>query len=574
MKAEVETLLLDVRALHSDVRQQARDIGACWQRANTFFGAEALLESVDSGAIAPISGRWLVAHARAGGVMKRRQELPSEAFVAPSKVHRLVAALGEDFGLAFVALSYRWLAAGAADPDRFHLQKVARVAKMYLEAPASDRSHTHVSPLAAAFEKHGIDEPADFCLFWDFGSLFQPPRTAAQTTLFRRGLERSNVWYGHHSTVAWLCTELPPSSAADQQTYGQSGWCYVEAAMSAAIKVGNRRLDLALVTPETTLYGGECWIDAVRLDAVCAARRLPPPLPETVAHLLATEKRFTHQGDVHVVGRLYADYFAEVCATATSLEFSRLDWTVDELRALLYALPRFRVLRRLDLSHNFRLGASPGCAESLADAACALPQLETLHLDHGYGLPLRALTGEAPITALDMQGCRLGAASAKVIARLLGRNSTLTNLDCRMNAIHGDGDRALSEAILASAHLEVFGSLPLRTLREGGARGMGGATESFGLDLSNRHLMAAEIQVLTPLLAQNAGLTSLNLSFNGVQEAEARALAAALETAPALTLLDVDANPFLSERGEQADEAKRALRAAAARRPGFVLKGL
>ena len=46
------------------------------QTASTYFGAEALLASVESGAIAPLRGRYLLQlHAR-GGRLVRRQEMP------------------------------------------------------------------------------------------------------------------------------------------------------------------------------------------------------------------------------------------------------------------------------------------------------------------------------------------------------------------------------------------------------------------------------------------------------------------------------------------------------------------
>lgn len=72
-----------------------------------FCTLDALLESVDNGSIAPISGKWLVAHAADGNIMHRRQDLPPEAFVSPLSLRHIVSVLGDDYGLAFVALSYR-----------------------------------------------------------------------------------------------------------------------------------------------------------------------------------------------------------------------------------------------------------------------------------------------------------------------------------------------------------------------------------------------------------------------------------------------------------------------------------
>lgn len=128
------------------------------------FGPEALLESVASGAIAPLRGRWVVALQAGGGTLSRRQELPPEAFWKVEDLRRVVAALGEDYALLFVALSYRWLTKEHPDPKGFHLEIVAAVARLYMKA--EKMYGMSCSPLAAAFEKAGLGEP-DFALFWE-----------------------------------------------------------------------------------------------------------------------------------------------------------------------------------------------------------------------------------------------------------------------------------------------------------------------------------------------------------------------------------------------------------------------
>ena len=69
------------------------------------FGPEALLASVESGAIAPLRGRWLVDWEARNGRVQRRQDLPPEAFFPTDELRRLVKALGDDYGLLFVGLS-------------------------------------------------------------------------------------------------------------------------------------------------------------------------------------------------------------------------------------------------------------------------------------------------------------------------------------------------------------------------------------------------------------------------------------------------------------------------------------
>ena len=71
------------------------------------FGVQALLASVESGAIAPLRGRFIVALLARGGRLERRQDLPPDAFFSAAELRRLVEALGDDYGLLFVALSYR-----------------------------------------------------------------------------------------------------------------------------------------------------------------------------------------------------------------------------------------------------------------------------------------------------------------------------------------------------------------------------------------------------------------------------------------------------------------------------------
>ena len=184
----------------------------------------------------------------------------------------------------------------------------------------------------------------------DFASLFQQPRNEEQDKLFKAGLKASNVWYGHESTVCWMQTELPPGLRFDAgiaQTYDESGWCFVEAAISAGLKVGTRRLDLAKRTDEAMgwAYGGD-WNPEAMLDCVCAAARPPPLLPDEVRRRL-DEKKFTSKADVDVVDRLYRLFFDGAAASATQLDFSGLGWREAEAQQLKEVLPRFTQLKVL-----------------------------------------------------------------------------------------------------------------------------------------------------------------------------------------------------------------------------------
>ncbi|EOD28006.1 hypothetical protein EMIHUDRAFT_457094 [Emiliania huxleyi CCMP1516] len=314
----------------------------CCARGAADTIVDALLASIECGAIAPLRGRFLVEWAASGKPLPRRQDLPPEAFFPLDELRRLVEALGEDWGLLFVALSYRWLAKDHPDPERFHLE---------------------------TWRRAGLGE-TNFAFFQDFACLFQKPRTPAEDELFKQGLSLLDVWYGHEQTVCWQQSELPPGFAEEMEalglarSYEESGWCFVEAVVSAGVKVGTRRLDLGKRTELAMGFaygdggdGGVLWPSHMKLEGVCAARRHPPLQPDEARRLLVTEKKFTTgKEDVEVVDALYRRFFEGVAGTATALAFSGLKWGPAESKALAAVLPRFVTLESLDLSMN-ELGA-------------------------------------------------------------------------------------------------------------------------------------------------------------------------------------------------------------------------
>ena len=342
-----------------------------------YFDPEALLESIANGSIALVRGRWVVAHFEAGGKLMRRQDLPPEAFFTVDELRKLVAALGDDWGLLFVAISYRWLTAIHPDPDAFHLNIVAKVAKLYLKSE-EDMGIFSCSPLVDAFERAGYSrDEADFGLMWDFMSLHQKPvnggeRTPEEAALFKLGLGALPIWYGHAETVMWMQPELPAgfgermAALGLAETYESSGWCFVESSVSSGVKHADRRLNLGLRTEEAmaTAYGvypnsSEC------LNIVCSANRQPPMDPDWVAQELRTTKKFTGKGDVPVVEALYREYFEGVASTATILNFSKLQWGGAEAATLASVLPHYLSLRTLDMSQN---GIGSDGAQRLSEA--------------------------------------------------------------------------------------------------------------------------------------------------------------------------------------------------------------
>ena len=86
------------------------------EASRKYFDAAGLVESVEKGWIALIRGRWIIKLNKSGGRLKRRQDLPPDAFLTVEELRRLIAALGDDWGLLLVAISYRWLTADHPGP--------------------------------------------------------------------------------------------------------------------------------------------------------------------------------------------------------------------------------------------------------------------------------------------------------------------------------------------------------------------------------------------------------------------------------------------------------------------------
>jgi hypothetical protein len=534
---------------------------------NPYFDVETLLASVESGAIAAVKGTWLVGLHKRGGRLSRRQDLPPEAFWSAGELKRVALALGDDFGVLFVALSYRWLTKEHPDPDGFHLGIVAAVAELYLNLRGGkfplgddDGPDGFPSQLTLAFRKHGLGLP-EFALFWDFASLHQPPRTDAEAKLFPKGLQNSNVWYGHARTVVWMQSQLPEGFAARMrasepplaETYEDSGWCYVEAAISAAIKPGFLRLDLAKRTKlaMACAYGPDLPGDPDEMLAcVCARRRPPPPSPETVRRLLQTEKRFTNSSDVSKVADLYATFFGKV-TNVDALVFQGLEWGDADVVELCEVLPRFAAVRTLDLSRN-KIG--PEGTSALGEA----------------------LKVNAVLTCLVLEHNNIGDEGAKAIAEALKVNAVLKNCNLLKNSLD-------VESVTMLAKIGTEKGIMLSGMKRD-------QTEEYfirqGLQPADAILIGSDLQfmaVVTALnlwnnsigdegaiaiaeaLKVNAVVTNLNLRSNSIGVEGAKAIAEALKVNAVLTKLDLEYN-------DMGDAGKKAVQDAVRGRSGFVLK--
>ena len=435
---------------------------------NPYFGVETLLKSVESGAIAPIKGTWLIGLHKRGGRLARRQDLPPEAFWTADELRRVALALGDDFGLLFVSLSYKWLTKvrkgrdpDHPDPNGYHLGIVASVVELYLGLTGIG------SNLADAFEERELGPP-ELAMFWDFSSLHQEPRTDAETTLFGQGMDLSTVWYGHSRTVVWMQTEVP--EGFEGIPYATSGWCFMEAQVSAAVKPGFLRLDLARRTKKAMdyKYGPSDSDPEACLANVCAQHRPPPPTPERVRHLLQTVQRFTNPADWEKVSELYGAFFESI-TQVIALNFRGLNWGPADGVELGKVLPRFLALQTLDLGRN-DLGPTGGTAiaEYLKSGVGSLTSVALL----GNGFvdatvvmllelkkqkpTLTTLCGlKADQTEASFREWNLTLQDAKLLAPEIAAHRSLTHLDLAWNKRLGEeGIQAICEALKGNPTLK------------------------------------------------------------------------------------------------------------------------
>lgn len=311
----------------------------------------------------------------------------------------------------------------------------------------------HCSPLVAAFDSANLNErSADFGVLWDFGSLFQKPRTDAQTSLFKKGLGSLPMWYGHAETTMWMQPDLPDGFGERMlelglaQTYEDSGWCYVESSVSAGVKHSDRRLNLGLRTETAlrTAYGGQGWNPEFCLDHVCTARRPPPMLPEAVVEELTSgRKKFTSNADVEVVAGLYRSYFEGITSTVTRLTFEGLQWGDTEAEQLAAVLPRFTRVKQLNVSVN---GIGPAGARALAAKAfngsliCSDGHEERVCLD---STSLPELQGQVRAGTLDFSSFKAQKAELQSVCKYCGcaiashalKNSSLTAIEFLCNQL-------------------------------------------------------------------------------------------------------------------------------------------
>ena len=144
-----------------------------------------------SDAVALVDAKWLCAEAqRDGAVLRHRQELPADAFIA---VDALKAATIADT-LPIIVVSAAWLHPSHPDPLGDNLCVITSALRHYVEG---------------AINQWGVA--------WDWLSLHQHPdeangelRSAEEERLYREGLLAVGVLAAHPSVTVFELTTMPP----------------------------------------------------------------------------------------------------------------------------------------------------------------------------------------------------------------------------------------------------------------------------------------------------------------------------------------------------------------------------
>lgn len=91
----------------------------------------------------------------------------------------------------------------------------------------------------------GITYDLDFCVFFDFFSVYQDPRTPEQGGIYLFAKKWMNVLYGHRATTVFVLSDAPSAFKSDQGFvlrggYKERGWCAFEHTVSDSLNLTRR----------------------------------------------------------------------------------------------------------------------------------------------------------------------------------------------------------------------------------------------------------------------------------------------------------------------------------------------
>ena len=438
------------------------------------LGGEAVEAVLRSGAVALLDADWVVKQADAGGILKRRQDLPSEAFITLDELKEIGAipatpnwsaslpiivvscegAQGVEhrsppvwaFPVNARALPFvpdPWLEPDHPDSKGQWLRLVGIALRMWMDPGATGAS--------SKARRNGI--------MWDFPSLHQHPpggeRSELEDNLFKQALGSLANFYSHPAIAVFKLTCFPEgypqgytlvTAGANVKDYPDRGWTFTESCWASMSKPRDLTLDLGLLNVDALASFSFPRVGLVK-QCTQGGGRLPPPLPADFARLIE-DKSFTNgKDDRPLVVRLYAEAFERNMGQASTLDYSDLKWGDDESRQVRSLLPSASGLKSLSMTGN---AIHYDEATQLANAVLAVPTLESFG-----GIPIAGLRADRLIV-LRIKSTSLGMAEALVLSALLEDAPSVTECNVRGKGLDSASASLLSKVAVAKGIL-LFG---------------------------------------------------------------------------------------------------------------------
>lgn len=412
-----------------------------------FFDALTVDPELGGAPVRLLDAHFLIALAKHGGVLLRRQDLPDAAFIELSVMKTMWCNI--------VCISHPWLQPDTPDPKGENLRLIAKV----LQA-----MHDNRQPYSQTF-----------AVFLDFSSLYQNgrdglKRSASEAALFGKALNSLSDWYSSPKTDILKVTSLPPGypagfnfpsgSTPNQADYHGRGWCYCEASVANLVKSDTKVLDLGNLQKEPLPPGGEAWWV---VSEQCTSGRSPPLLPAEFAKEVETKSFTSKKADLGKVTKLYTDAFTKRMAEVTELSTGN-GWGDEELKVLARTLdsgaaPKLEIL---GLVSDESFGSEGICALFAALGRAVAPNLQRLLLikapncgDAGVAALAAALRNGAlsKLSSLTLENSGYGDGGFVPLCEALagGAAPALTRLDVRGNSIGNQGAKALGDAIASGS---------------------------------------------------------------------------------------------------------------------------
>ena len=364
------------------------------------------LEAGDGHATLVLSASWLRKQKVADGfrLPKRGDPLPPEAIISVARLREIAKKSKCEHGtLPVISLSHFWRTKEHPDPD-------GETAGLVIDA---------LNQRWFKFEEKGV---TDLGVIIDWCALWQHPRETPEKELaFSAGLKGINQWYAHIGTTVWLIT-----AGADRVNgleYWDKGWTSFEYCLAMLIKPANTSgaKDWAQVVDlgkeykvdEIGVYGPQTEFDR-------------PPLTEPLAFFGGHEngdKTYTNGADRdEIVAPKFRETMFEVMGGVRELNFNKLKWGDDGIKALAVVLPLCGQLTTLKLWGN-EIG--PEGARAIGEWLRDHRTLKELWLGEN----------------------KIGAEGAKALADALRVNYSLTVLYVENNELDDESQALLRDAV-------------------------------------------------------------------------------------------------------------------------------